>query len=293
MRNSTFLSVIIPVYNGERYLARMIKQLRRQTFEKFEVIFVDDGSTDNTFEMCRNFAIEDSNIHIIHIENSGVSYARNAGIKAASGSWIQFIDVDDIIHENMFSIFSNNVEISGADLLICGCIRRIAGTAQSEYCGPSKNRLLNKEDIKNGITISDLDQYYLDLNKASDNGEDITPASTELDTIGYFLSDKATLLEYDSEDYDLTTAGLQDSILLKDAIDINRAKLKRDLRLKWFDSTNATLNAALYRLVCTEDEKRALSSSAASKNQQNSDICTQEEYLKSLKEMGESIENAD
>ena len=88
-------------------------------------------------------------------------------------------------------------------------------------------------------------------------------------------------------------AGLQDSVLLKDAIDINRAKLKRDLRLKWFDSTNATLNAALYRLVCTEDEKRALSSSAASKNQQNSDICTQEEYLKSLKEMGESIENAD
>lgn len=70
----------------------------------------------------------------------------------------------------------------------------------------------NKEDIKNGITISDLDQYYLDLNEASDNGEDITSASTELDTIGYFLSDKATLLEYDSEDYDLTTAGLQDSI---------------------------------------------------------------------------------
>lgn len=71
---------------------------------------------------------------------------------------------------------------------------------------------VNKEDIKNGITISDLDQYYLDLNEASDNGEDISSASTELDTIGYFLSDKATLLEYDSEDYDLTTAGLHDSI---------------------------------------------------------------------------------
>lgn len=88
-------------------------------------------------------------------------------------------------------------------------------------------------------------------------------------------------------------AKLQESTLIKDAIDINRAKLKRDLRLKWFDSTNATLNAALYKLVCTEDEKRALSASASSKNAAVNDICTQEEYLKSLKEMGEAIENAD
>lgn len=88
-------------------------------------------------------------------------------------------------------------------------------------------------------------------------------------------------------------ANLQDSAAIKDAIDINRAKLKRDLRLKWFESTNATLNAALYKLVCTEDEKRALSASSVSKNQQSNDICTQEEYLKSLKEMGEITEHAD
>lgn len=86
---------------------------------------------------------------------------------------------------------------------------------------------------------------------------------------------------------------LQDSTLIKDAIEINRAKLKRELRFKWFESTNATLNAALYKLVCTEEEKRALSSSAVSKNTQNNDVCTQEEYLKSLKEMSEGIENAD
>ena len=83
------------------------------------------------------------------------------------------------------------------------------------------------------------------------------------------------------------------SASIKDAIDINRAKLKRDLRFKWFESTNATLNAALYKLVCSEEEKRSLSSSAA-KNTQQKDICTQEEYLKSLKEMSEGIEeNAD
>lgn len=88
-------------------------------------------------------------------------------------------------------------------------------------------------------------------------------------------------------------AKLNESVAIKDAIEINRAKLKRDMRIKWADSTNATLNAALYKLICTEDERRALSSSASSRNQQSSDVCTQEEYLKSLKEMGEAVENAD
>ena len=86
---------------------------------------------------------------------------------------------------------------------------------------------------------------------------------------------------------------LEKSEKIKDLIEINRARLKRDLRQKWLDSTNATLNAALYKLVCTEEEKRALSSSSSTKNTQNNDICTQEEYLKSLKEMSEVIENAD
>lgn len=86
---------------------------------------------------------------------------------------------------------------------------------------------------------------------------------------------------------------LNESQQIKDAIDINRAKLKRDLRLKWFDSTNATLNAALYKLVCTDDEKRSLSASAVNKASNSNDVCTQEEYLKSLKEMGEILDNAD
>lgn len=86
---------------------------------------------------------------------------------------------------------------------------------------------------------------------------------------------------------------LNDSLMIKDAIDVNRAKFKREMRFKWFESTNATLNAALYKLVCTEEERRFLSSSAGMKNSQNNDNCTQEEYLKSLKEMSEGIENAD
>lgn len=86
---------------------------------------------------------------------------------------------------------------------------------------------------------------------------------------------------------------LNDSVAIKDAITINRAKLKRDLRLKWLESTNATLNAALYKLVCSDEERRTLSASGAAKNTQTNEVCTQEEFLKSLKEMGEGLENAD
>lgn len=106
-----------------------------------------------------------------------------------------------------------------------------------------------------------------------------------------FIDEIFTFVEISPSDfYDI---GLNESELIKDAIEVNRAKLKRELRFKWFESTNATLNAALYKLVCTEEEKRALSSSSASKNVQSNDVCTQEEYLKSLKEMSEGLENAD
>ena len=71
-------------------------------------------------------------------------------------------------------------------------------------------------------------------------------------------------------------AKLNDSVSIKDAIEVNRAKLKRDLRLKWFDSTNATLNAALYKLVCSDEERRSLSSSGSVKSPQANEICTQE-----------------
>lgn len=121
---------------------------------------------------------------------------------------------------------------------------------------------------------------------------------TEQDCLLAILENNITFLDEIFTFMDITPTDffeyeLNESTLIKDAIEVNRAKLKRELRLKWLESTNATLNAALYKLVCTEEEKRALSSSTVSKNAQTNDACTQEEYLKSLKEMSEGIENAD
>lgn len=86
---------------------------------------------------------------------------------------------------------------------------------------------------------------------------------------------------------------LDESIVIKDAIEINRAKLKRELRFKWFESTNATMNVALYKLICTAEERKSFGASSSGKADSDDRTCTQEDYLKSLREMGDNLEGAE
>jgi glycosyltransferase involved in cell wall biosynthesis len=89
-----FVSVIIPVYNGEKYLAEAVESIHLQNYEPIEIIIVDDGSTDNTAKIATSF--KDSNIHYIYQPNSGPPVARNRGIRMARGNVITFLDVDDL-----------------------------------------------------------------------------------------------------------------------------------------------------------------------------------------------------
>lgn len=89
-------SIVIPVHNKEKYIERTLKSVLGQSYVNFEVILVNDGSTDSSGEICDNFALTDSRIKVIHQNNGGVSNARNTGIKAASNDLIAFIDADDI-----------------------------------------------------------------------------------------------------------------------------------------------------------------------------------------------------
>ena len=93
--NEPFFSVIVPVYNVEKYLPRCMESILRQTFEKFEVILVDDGAKDRSGEICDEFAAKDKRIKVIHKQNGGLSSARNAGIRQAQGEYILFVDSDD------------------------------------------------------------------------------------------------------------------------------------------------------------------------------------------------------
>ncbi|MBR4863352.1 MAG: glycosyltransferase [Oscillospiraceae bacterium] len=96
------ISIIIPVYNGEQHLERCVRSVLNQTYRKLEIILVNDGSTDGTADLCDRLATQDSRIRVIHQENGGVSAARNAGLDAATGRFIGFVDADDTISEDTY-----------------------------------------------------------------------------------------------------------------------------------------------------------------------------------------------
>lgn len=113
------ISVVVPIYNVEKYLEECVDSIINQTYKNLEIILVDDGSTDNSGKMCDKFAQNDSRIKVIHKENGGLSDARNCGIEAATGKYIQFIDSDDYIDLDMFEILYNNLKKYNADISMC------------------------------------------------------------------------------------------------------------------------------------------------------------------------------
>ena len=100
-----FFSVIVPVYNVEKYLKECVDSILKQTFTDFELILVDDGSTDNSPALCDEFAKNDSRVKVIHNKNGGASVARNTGMKAAQGRYLINIDSDDyFLSDDVFEI---------------------------------------------------------------------------------------------------------------------------------------------------------------------------------------------
>lgn len=89
------VSVIVPIYNAHKYLKRCIRSILDQTYENLDIVLIDDGSQDNSLEICKRFEKEDQRVRVFHKENGGVSSARNYGIKKAQGEYIVFIDADD------------------------------------------------------------------------------------------------------------------------------------------------------------------------------------------------------
>lgn len=114
------ISIIVPVYNVEKYLDKCVRSILAQTFKDFELILVDDGSTDNSGKMCDEYLKSDKRIKVIHKENGGLSSARNAGIKISAGELIGFIDSDDYIDSDMYELLYNNMMRENADMSICG-----------------------------------------------------------------------------------------------------------------------------------------------------------------------------
>ncbi|MBQ4589586.1 MAG: glycosyltransferase [Bacteroidaceae bacterium] len=104
MTNNPIISIIVPVYNVEKYLPYCLESIQNQTFTNFECILIDDGSTDSSGILCKKISKDDSRFKVIHQENQGYQTARNTGIQNVSGSYISFIDSDDSIHPEMLKI---------------------------------------------------------------------------------------------------------------------------------------------------------------------------------------------
>lgn len=112
------LSVIIPVYNVEKYLSRCVDSVLDQTYKDFELILVDDGSPDNSHEICDEYKKKDSRVKVIHKKNGGLSSARNAGLEICKGDYIFFIDSDDwLTDEKVLEEFINKAETENADFV--------------------------------------------------------------------------------------------------------------------------------------------------------------------------------
>lgn len=104
------ISVIVPVYNVEAYLERCVESILQQTYAHFELILINDGSTDSSGQICDHLASQYENIKVYHIENAGVSNARNMGIQLATGSWVTFIDSDDFVTQDYLATLASAAE---------------------------------------------------------------------------------------------------------------------------------------------------------------------------------------
>ena len=104
------VSVIIPVYNREQYVEECIQSLQKQTHQNMEIILIDDGSSDNTVQICSRMATEDPRILLLTMEHGGVSAARNKGLDTAKGKYIFFLDSDDVIHPLLLETLVEGME---------------------------------------------------------------------------------------------------------------------------------------------------------------------------------------
>ena len=119
-KQEKIVSIIIPVYNAEKYLGYCLNSIASQTYRNLEIILVNDGSTDDSLKICNNYAFLDSRIRVMDIPNAGVSNARNVGLKAATGEYIEFADADDVLNPQMVETLVDKMDTYQSDLVICG-----------------------------------------------------------------------------------------------------------------------------------------------------------------------------
>lgn len=122
---SETISVIIPVYNVEKYLNKCVDSVISQTYKDLQIILVDDGSTDRSSKICDEYAKADTRISVIHKQNGGLSSARNAGMEIVEGDYITFLDSDDYVSPTVYEELYKIIKSQDSDSIACTCFRRV------------------------------------------------------------------------------------------------------------------------------------------------------------------------
>ena len=156
MNRDTKISIIVPVYNVEEYLARCVDSVLAQTYENLEVILVDDGATDTSGSICDDFAAKDSRVRVIHKENGGLSSARNTGLEAATGEYIAFADSDDWIEPDAYAHLLGLMEKHQVKLVYGGRYD-VSGKTGQRTVGlcPKKEEVISAEEMVGRIFLWD------------------------------------------------------------------------------------------------------------------------------------------
>ena len=147
MKNE-LISVIVPIYNCEKYLDKCIESIVNQTYKNLEILLINDGSTDNTGNICKNWSKKDKRIKVTNKENGGISDARNKGLELSSGKYISFVDSDDYLELDMIEKLYNNLIENDADMSIC------------DFYEEFNNRTIIKEPKEKYFVNEGNEKYY-------------------------------------------------------------------------------------------------------------------------------------
>lgn len=150
IKNEALVSVIVPVFNSEKYLAECITSICGQIYRNLEIIIINDGSTDGSFDILNMYAKKDTRIKLITIPNSGVSIARNTGLDHAKGTYISFVDSDDLIQSDMVERLIEVMEKEDCGMAISGIQMRYSKRKSVKYVNylPGIDYVKNKEDFE-------------------------------------------------------------------------------------------------------------------------------------------------
>lgn len=148
-----FISIIIPVYNEEKYLSQCLKSIQNQSYQNFEALMIDDGSSDSSLQICKKVELEDQRFRTYSQENAGIGMARNRGLDCAKGEYICFIDADDYVNPEFLQINYENIKETQSEMSICGYCRF---TEESDIVPVQENlpRVLRKTDMIAAISTT-------------------------------------------------------------------------------------------------------------------------------------------